>query len=78
MVLSEFLEIRYIEKGGATEYRLSLQVFFVDVAEDVVLRTGAGQGEEELLAAQVPVQVGVRRAVGDEEVDIGRDCDRSL
>ena len=31
-----------------------------------------GHSEEELLAAQVPVQVGVRWAVGDEEVDIGR------
>ena len=50
----------------------------MDVAEDVVLRAGTGHGEEELLAAQVSVQVGIRRTVGDEEVCIGRDCDRSL
>ena len=47
----------------------------MDVAEDMVLWARAGHGEEELLAAQVTVQIGVCRAVGDEEVDIGLDCD---
>lgn len=50
----------------------------MDVAEDVVLRPGAGHSEEELPAAQVTVQIGIRWAVGDEEVDIGRDGDRCL
>lgn len=50
----------------------------MNVAEDVVLRTGTGNGEEELLAAKVPVQIGIRWTVGDEEVNIRRDSDRSL
>ena len=50
----------------------------MDVAEDVVFRPGAGHSEEELLAAQISVQIGVRWAVGDEEGDIGRDGDRCL
>lgn len=70
---SEFLEIRHIEKGGAAKHRLSLKAFFVDMAEDVVLRSSACHREEELLAAQVPVQVGISWAVGDEKVNIGRD-----
>ena len=50
----------------------------MNVAEDVVLRACAGHGEEKLLAAQVPVQVGISRTVGDEEIDIGRNNNRSL
>lgn len=50
----------------------------MDVTEDVVLRTGAGHREEELLTAQVSVQIGIRWAVGDEEVNIRRDSDRSI
>lgn len=50
----------------------------MDMAEDVVFRPGAGHSEEELLATQVPVQVGVRWAVGYEEINIRRDSDRSL
>ena len=45
----------------------------MDVAEDVVLRPGAGNGEKELLATQISVQIGVCRAMGNEEVDTGRD-----
>lgn len=47
----------------------------MDVAEDVVLRPGAGHREEELFAAKLPIQIGVSRPVRDEEVDIGRDSD---
>ena len=47
----------------------------MDVAEDMVLRAGAGHGEEELFASQLPIQIGVSRSVSDEEVDIGRDSD---
>ena len=43
----------------------------MDVAEDVVLRPGAGNGEKELLATQISVQIGVCRAMGNEEVDDG-------
>ncbi len=50
----------------------------MNVSEDMVLRAGTGHGEEELLAALVPVQVGVCRAVGDEEINISRDGDRRL
>ena len=42
------------------------------MAEDVVLRSSACHREEELLAAQVTVQIGIRWAVGDEKVNIGR------
>ena len=42
----------------------------MDVAEDVVLGSGAGNSEKELLAALVSVQVGIGRAVGDEEINI--------
>lgn len=45
----------------------------MDVAEDVVLRSSACHREEELLAAQVTVQIGIRWAVGDEDVVIGKD-----
>ena len=45
----------------------------MDMAEDVVLRSSACHREEELLAAQVTVQIGIRWAVGDEKVNIGRD-----
>lgn len=43
------------------------------MAEDVVLRSSACHREEKLLAAQVTVQIGIRWAVGDEKVNIGRD-----
>ena len=45
----------------------------MDVAEDVVLWSSACHREEELLAAQVTVQIGIRWAVGDEDVGIGKD-----
>lgn len=48
------------------------------MAEDVVLRSSACHREEELLAAQVTVQIGIRWAVGDEKVNIGRDSDLSI
>ncbi len=50
----------------------------MDVTEDVVLRMGTGNGEEELFASQVTIQVGISRTVGNEEVDIGWDSDLSI
>ena len=41
------------------------------VAEDMVLRAGAGHGEKEQFATPVTVQIGVCRAVGDEELCLG-------
>lgn len=48
------------------------------MAEDVVPRLGVGNSEEELLAAQVSVQIGVSWAMGYEKVNIGWDSDRSI
>ena len=50
----------------------------MDVAEDVVLRAGTGHGEKELFATPVTVQIGVCRAVGNEEINLRRDCDWHL
>lgn len=41
----------------------------MNVAEDVVFRTGPGNGEVQVLVARVVVQVAIRRAMGYKEVD---------
>ena len=47
----------------------------MDVAEDVVFGTGAGYFQKKLLAAHISVQVAVGRAMGDEEVGVGRNAE---
>lgn len=42
----------------------------MDVTENVVFRTGPGNGEVQVLVARVVVQVAIRWAVGNEEVDV--------
>ena len=47
----------------------------MDVAEDVELRLCDGDIQEELSAAHISVQVAVGRAMGDEEVGVGRNAE---
>ena len=42
------------------------------MAEDVVLWTGAGNRQEKILVAHIPVQITKRRSVGDEEINVRR------
>ena len=48
----------------------------MDVAEDMVFWSGTCDSEVQVLVARVPVKVAIRRAVGNEEVDVVWQGDR--
>ena len=50
----------------------------MNVTEDVVLGTRIGNNQKEILVTHIPVQIGVGWAVGDEEVNTGRDSGFSI